>query len=347
MKVLLTGGAGYLGSVLIPKLIARGHSLRILDVGYFGVGHLRPFQQSFELIREDIRQVSDKAFRAKVFDGIDCVIHLAALSNDPSADLDPELTEEVNARTTRLLAEAAKERKAKFIFSSSCSIYGAAGDGETDEDGHQEPQTTYAVSKVKAEKALLELVDSSWRPVILRNGTMYGYSPRMRFDVVVNIFSLYSALYNEIKVFGNGMQWRPFVHVSDCARAFVFFAEKPSCSQMCYNIGHENLRVVDIRDIFVKMNPRLKVVNVKLEKEDLRDYRVSTARMRREGFETRVSVPVGAEELVDSIITGAIPDPESIFYSNAKWMKELGRLGAKDPRAAGHLTERMRATPPA
>ena len=341
MNILVTGGAGYLGTVLIPKLLARGHRVRVIDLGYFGLGHLRSLRPPIELIREDIRRVgSDARFLQNLLDGCDCVIHLAAISNDPSAELNPELTEEVNFRTTQILAEAARARGIKFLFSSSCSVYGEA-EGEMDEEGIVDPLTTYAASKIKAERVLEELTDATWSPVILRNGTLFGYCPRMRFDLVVNIFSLYSTLYNEIKIFGDGQHWRPFLHISDCARAFVYFAEKPEHNYRCYNIAHENRRVIDLAVIFRRINPRLRVVHLELQDLDRRDYRVSVQRVREEGFETRIDVEMGAEEMVDAIVSGLIPDPESIYYRNAKWLNELTQLGTKDHREIIDLMETL------
>lgn len=341
MTVLVTGGAGYLGSIVVAKLLTRGHRVRVLDIGYFGVGHLRLFRPPVELIREDIHRIaSDRAFLNELLEGVDCIIHLAAISNDPSAELKPGLTEEVNFHATEVLAEAACARRVRLLFSSSCSVYGEA-EGETDEDGLVNPLTVYAVSKVKAEEALKELADEEWTPVILRNGTLFGYSPRMRFDLVVNIFSLYSTLYNEIRVFGDGQQWRPFLHVSDCARAFVHFAELARPRYLCYNIAHENLRVVDLAEVFRRINPHLKVQHVELPDADRRDYRVSTARMRADGFTPRVSIEQGAEEMVDAITSGLIPDPESIYYRNAKWLGELTRLESKEHKEIVSLMEML------
>lgn len=341
MNILVTGGAGYLGSVLIPKLLARGHRVRVLDVGYFGVGHLRSLRPPVELIREDIRRVSsDHQFLQDLLDGCDCIIHLAAISNDPSAELNPELTEEVNFRATAILAEAARAKRIKFLFSSSCSVYGEA-EGEIEEEGIVNPLTTYAVSKVKAERMLEGLADATWSPVILRNGTLFGYSPRMRFDLVVNIFSLYSALYNEIKIFGDGKQWRPFLHVGDCARAFVYFAEKPKHRYLCYNIAHENLRIVDLAEVFRRINPHLQITHLETADQDRRNYRVSTRRMREEGFQTRIGIDLGAEEMIEAIVSGLIPDPESIYYRNAKWLKELTQIGSKGHRDIVGLMETL------
>ena len=347
MKILVTGGAGYLGAVLLPKLLARHHQIRVIDAGYFGIGHLRGLQPSIELIREDIRRVvSDEKFRNQLLEGCECVIQLAALSNDPSADLNPQLAVEINTDATVALAKSARERKLKFLFSSSCSIYGGTSD-EIDENGSQDPLTTYAISKAKAEEELLALCTDNWSPVILRNGTLFGYSAKMRFDLVVNIFSLYSVLHNQIKVFGEGLQWRPFLHVGDCARAFVFFAEKKNYRHICYNVAHENMRVVDVVRIFQQVNPSLQVEHIHTLNEDHRDYRVTTNRLRQEGFSTRIGVDIGSEEITEAIVAGLIPDPESIYYQNAKWLRELSLKMGKSlpwpksyPFGAAHETDK-------
>jgi nucleoside-diphosphate-sugar epimerase len=322
-------------------LLARGHQVRVVDVGYFGLGHLRALRPAVEVLRRDLRElIADPAVCQTLLNECDCVIHLAAISNDPSAELNPELTESVNFHTTQILARAARDRGIRFLFSSSCSVYGAA-EGDITENGIVSPLTTYAVSKVKAEQELHALTDASWSPVILRNGTLFGYSPRMRFDLVVNIFSLHSALYNELKIFGDGQQWRPFLHVNDCARAFVFFAEQPSLPYRCYNIAHENSRVTDVAAVFQCLNPSLRVTHLALPEADQRDYRVSTRRMQDTGFRTRVDIGMGAEEMIDAIVSGVIPDPESIYYRNAKWLKELTQIGSKDHREVVSLMETL------
>ncbi len=333
MNILVTGGAGYLGSVLIPKLLVRGHKVRTLDIGYFGVEHIRAMRPAVEILRDDIRAVlADPVATEALLKGIDVVIHLAAISNDPSAELNPRLTEEVNFEATRDLAVACKARGIRFIFSSSCSVYGEAP-GEVSEDGQTNPLTAYAKSKVDSDKFLLGLADANWRPAILRNGTLYGFSPRMRFDLVINIFSYCSTLYNEVRVFGDGQQWRPFLHVADCARAFIHFAENPNHKHTICNIAHENFRVVDLVEIFQRINPACQPVYVKLENPDLRNYHVSVARMKDEGITPTVKVQAGAEEIIEAIVTGRIADPEAVYYRNAKWLKELSELGNRDHRS--------------
>ncbi|MGH7470074.1 MAG: NAD-dependent epimerase/dehydratase family protein [Longimicrobiales bacterium] len=345
MNILVTGGAGYLGSVIVPKLLVRRHRVRVLDVGYFGIGHLRACQPPPEILRDDVRRVStDPAFCAALLDGMDCVIHLAAVSNDPSAELQPELTAEVNLAATQALAEAARARGCRFLFSSSCSVYGSAA-GLLDEDGRTQPLTVYALSKIKAEEYLESMACADWRPVILRNGTLFGYSPRMRFDLVANIFSLHSTLYDEIRIFGSGQHWRPFLHVQDCARAFLHFAELAAPSYLRYNIAHENLRVIDLAQRFAQLNPRLRVEYTALPEPDARDYRVSTTRAAADGFVPRVDVMTGAEEMCAAIVSGVIPDPESVFYRNAKWLSELTQIGGKNHRDLVGLMETMARIP--
>jgi nucleoside-diphosphate-sugar epimerase len=338
MNILVTGGGGYLGSVLVPKLVVRGHRVRVVDIGYFGLGHLKGLQPVVEVIREDLRRCDQPMFLERLLENIDCVIHLAAISNDPSAELNPELTDEVNFRMTLRLAEAAKNRDLRFVFSSSCSVYGEAPN-ELDEAGDVNPLTVYAVSKVKAEGELARLADDKWHPVILRNGTLFGYSSRMRFDLVVNIFSLYSTLYNQIRIFGDGLQWRPFLHVADCARAFIFFAEHERPRHTFYNVAHENLRVVDLARIFSALRPDIDIAHVPSQDLDFRNYCVSTARLMSEGFETRIGVRDGAEQMMEAIVAGQVPDPESVFYRNAKWLKELTQIGTRDHRQVIELME--------
>src|SRR5207253_8259476 len=152
------------------------------------------------------------------------------------------LTNQINFKATQALAESAKKGNIRFLFSSSCSIYGEAP-GEVDEEGPVKPLTVYAKSKVDSEQLLTSIATPNWRPVILRNGTLFGYSPRMRFDLVANIFALQAALHREISIFGDGQQWRPFLHVSDCARAFTYFAEQSDQRHLMYNIAHENRRL--------------------------------------------------------------------------------------------------------
>ena len=294
MKILVTGGAGYLGTVLLPKLLARGHRVRTIDTGYFGLGHLKGITPAPEIIRDDIRKIlSGPEYGEKLLEGIDCVIHLAAMSNDPAAELDPKYTEQLNTQVTAELAKQAKGAGLRFLFASSCSVYGGQGT-LLDENSELGPLTVYAVSKAKAEKEILKLESDAWKPTILRFGTLFGYSARMRFDLVVNVFSLFSVLKHSIKVFGSGKHWRPYLHVKDCANVLTYFAEKANAQHRIYNVSHVNLRVSDLASIFKTLIPQLNVVEVPDDGGDARNYRVSNERLKKEGVTTRYDIETGA-----------------------------------------------------
>jgi nucleoside-diphosphate-sugar epimerase len=341
MRVLVTGGGGYLGSVLVPRLVARGHDVRVVDIGYFGLEHLLRTSRSVEVLRDDVRSLTQDPVRlAAALDGVGCIVHLAAISNDPSAELDPQLTEEVNHDATARLAEAARAAHVRLLFSSSCSVYGS-GTTELEEDAEPAPLSVYAATKLRAERTLGQLADSGWRPVVLRNGTLFGWSSRMRFDLVVNIFSLHCALYGQLVVFGPGDHWRPFLHVRDAARALVFFVERDEYGHSCYNVAHENRTVQEVADAFRRVSPQVDIVHIDSEDADTRDYRVSVKRLQAEGFSTRIDIETGGEEMVDAIVSGAIADPESLYYRNAKWLSELSRIGSPDHRAVAQMIEAM------
>jgi nucleoside-diphosphate-sugar epimerase len=167
----------------------------------------------------------------------------------------------------------------------------------------------------------------------------------MRFDLVVNIFSLHSTLYNEIRIFGSGEHWRPFLHVADCARAFIHFAELARPKELRYNIANQNLRVVDVARLFTRLNPALRVSHADLPQDDLRDYRVDTRRAEGDGFFPHLSIEEGAEQVCEAIVSGAIPDPESLFYRNAKWLSELTQIGGKNHRDLVGLMETIARMP--
>lgn len=318
MRVLVTGGAGYLGSRVVPRLLLRGHDVRIVDSGPAHIGQL-PANRHVEVLSEDLRNLSgDDSLAKKLLDGCDCAIHLAAVSSDSRAEKDPVLTEEVNVAATVALAQEARQRGARFLFSSTCALYGNTG-GELDESSPTEPLSGYSASKLRAEAALLDLASEVWSPVILRNGTLFGYSPRMRFDLVVNIFCLNAMRRHEIKVFGSGSQWRPFLHVDDCARAFVFFAERLRPFHAFYNVSHGNYTVKEVAQMFADLLPDLEVSFAPVEVDDDRDYRVSTRRLEAEGFLTKVGVSEGAEELMQAIVMGLVTDPEADFRRLPKW----------------------------
>lgn len=327
MRILVTGGAGYLGSVLVPRLLVRGHQVRVLDMGYFGTSHVLATGR-VDLIQDDVRKIdSDKALRDAAFGGCAGVIHLASLSNDPSAELDADLTHQVNHLATVAIGAAARERRLPFVFSSSCAVYGMV-DGVSAEDDGYNPLTAYAASKARAEQDLVTMATDDWRPVVLRCGTLFGMSPRMRFDLVVNAFAQQSWERNRIQIQDGGLQWRPYLHVGDCARAMVFFIEKGRGDHLIYNVAHSNSRVVDVAECARAINPMLGVQYVGEPNRDKRDYRVTTARLNAEGFTATTDVMRGMEEVSDAMSRGWIVRA-TMKHFTADWMKRIlasGRL---------------------
>jgi nucleoside-diphosphate-sugar epimerase len=323
MKILVTGGAGYLGSVLVPDLLARGHDVRVVDIGYFGLASLLNLNAPVDIVQADLRNImTDREFRRTLLSDRECVIHLAAISNDDSAAAQPKLTEEINFGATVVLAKAARDQGIRFIFSSSCSVYGR-GDGYLSEEETVNPLTWYAASKANSERKLFEMATRDWRPIVLRSGTLFGRSPRMRFDLVVNLFARDSALRGEICIVGSGEQWRPYLSVGDCARAFVHFAESDAARHACYNLCAENLRVCDVASIFARLNPAIRIRRVESIDQDRRDYKVDTLRMYSAGLLPLFDVESGAEEMAKALGSGLIPEPDSDIYQNARWARML------------------------
>src|SRR5919198_4387605 len=209
--ILVAGGAGYIGSVLIPRLLVRGYKVRLLDRLYFGDEALAGFRERIELVVADVRDIPDEAL-----DGIDGVINLSGLSNDPTAEFDPEANWQMNAIATETLGRMCVERGIeRFVFASSCSLYDGLPPGMHDETAPIQPRAAYATSKRYGEEALLRLVGEGLTPVLLRNGTVYGWSPRMRYDLVVNTFVKDALVNEQLQLHGGGWMWRPLVGLED------------------------------------------------------------------------------------------------------------------------------------
>jgi nucleoside-diphosphate-sugar epimerase len=276
MRVLITGHQGYIGTVLVPRLLEAGHDVTGLDTGLFDPCVLGPEPAHVPALRMDVRDV-----RAEHCRGYDAVIHLAALSNDPLGNLDPELTYDINYRSTVALARAARAAGVRrFLFSSSCSLYGAGLNwGPLTEDAAMAPVTPYGESKILAERALLELATDDFSPVFLRNATAYGFSPRLRGDLVVNDLVASALLSGEVRLLSDGMAWRPLVHVADIAAAFVALLEVRSerVHGKAYNIGQtaENYRIIDVARIVQHAVPGSEIIIASRASTDKRDYRVS------------------------------------------------------------------------
>jgi nucleoside-diphosphate-sugar epimerase len=281
MRVLVTGHNGYIGPAVVAALQDAAHDVVGLDSDLFdgcGLGEQLPI---IPAMRMDIRDV-----RATDLAGFDAIVHLAALSNDPLGDLDPELTFEINHRASVRLAELAKAAGVqRFLFSSSCSLYGAAGDEMLTEEAAFNPVTAYASSKVRVEQDVARLADREFSPTFLRNATAYGVSPRLRGDLVVN--DLVGAAYTtgEILMKSDGTPWRPLVHIQDIARAFVsmLHAERHLVHKQAFNVGgtEENYQIRDVAEMVRQEVPGSRITYVPGAGPDLRCYRVDFGKLAR------------------------------------------------------------------
>ncbi len=301
MRVLVTGHEGYIGAVMVPWLRARGHEVVGLDVGLFAGCDLGPPPPSITARAFDLRDVTPAALEE--LGPLDAVVHLAALSNDPLGELDPALTHAINHEGTIALARAAKHRGiGRFLFASSCSLYGA-GEGLLGESAPMRPLTAYARSKVASEAALRELADASFCPVFLRNATAYGVSPRLRLDVVLNNLVGWATTSGRVRLLSDGLAWRPLVHVEDIAAAFAAALEAPleRVRAEAFNVGipGENFRIRELAELVREVVPGCEVEYAPGGGTDHHDYRVDFDKAHRAlpGFAPRWTARSGAEQL--------------------------------------------------
>ena len=304
MRVLVTGHEGYLGSVLVPRLAAAGHEVIGLDTGLFADCTLGPAPEPVPTLRVDLRDVTTEHLREVA---PDAVMHLGALCNDPLGDLDPELTYDVNHRATVGLARAAKAAGVpRFLFSSSCSLYGAGtDDSPLDENAAFAPLTPYGESKIRSEQDLVTLADDDFSPVFLRNATAYGFSPRLRGDLVVNDLVGNALLTGEVRLRSNGMAWRPLVHADDIASAFLALLEAPreTVHARAFNVGDsaENYLIRNVAELVQEIVGGT-VTFAEGAGADARNYRVSCDRIAREvpAFHPQWTLRKGIEQLAEA-----------------------------------------------
>jgi nucleoside-diphosphate-sugar epimerase len=299
MRILLTGHKGYIGTVMVPMLLGAGHEVVGLDSDLFRQCTFRPGIHDIPELRLDLRDA-----QASHLGGFDAVVHLGALSNDPLGDLNPDITYDINHAASVRLAQLAKEAGvARFVYSSSCSSYGQAGDDLVDETAELRPITAYAISKVRVEQDVAKLADDRFSPTFLRNATAYGVSPRLRFDLVLNNLVAWAYAQGRVHIKSDGTPWRPIVHIEDISRAFlaVLGAPRETVHNQGLNVGQteENYRIRELAEIVREVVPGSRIEYAEGGGPDPRCYRVSFGKIQRllPEFKPEWNARRGAEEL--------------------------------------------------
>lgn len=350
-RVLVVGGGGYIGVVLCEQLLELGYDVRVLDRLYFGYAGLWGIQDRAEVVVGDMRSV-DPA----VLDAVDAVVNLGGLSSDPTAEYNPEATYKINTLATRDMAVACKERGIqRYVFASSCSVYdkGVLDDDANllqTEESELAPTATYAKSKYDAERYLIDLADEDFCPVMLRKGTVYGFSPRMRYDLVVNTFVKDAFSNGVLNLHMGGEMWRPLLEIRDAARAYIACVEAPADKVRgeIFNVVNQNFRISEVGlrvrealrpfDVDVDLKPTYGISGV-------RNYRVSGDKIGRVlGFQPSISIEDSVTDLVTQMRRHDYTDFANPRYYNIQWMtlleeatgpaKVAGRSLFDDPAAA-------------
>ena len=299
MKVVVTGTGGYIGVEMVPALLAAGHEVIGLDTGLFDECDFMAPPEKIPVLNVDLRDVNPDHFK-----GVDAVIHLAALSNDPLGDLNPNITYDINLHASVRLAKAAKEAGVRrFLFSSSCSLYGAGGEGYLNESAAFFPQTAYGESKVKVEQELNGLASSNFHPVYLRNATAYGVSRRLRADIVVNNLVGVALTTGKVLLQSDGTPWRPLVHIKDINSAFLACLTAPTdvIHNLAFNVGRtaENFQIRQVANMVAEVVPNCEVSFAAGASADSRNYRVDFKRIETQlpGYNPQWTLRQGIEEL--------------------------------------------------
>jgi nucleoside-diphosphate-sugar epimerase len=346
--VLVVGGAGYIGSILVRKLLARGYRVRVLDSLVYGDSAIAALEghSHFEFLRGDCRNIRDVVC---AMTDVEAVVHLAAIVGDPACDCDHKTAREINYAATRMMIEIAKgKRVGRFVFASSCSVYGAS-EQVMDENSEVSPISLYAETKVDSETALLSAATGDFHPTILRFSTIFGLSPRPRFDLVVNLLAA-KALQEKLVTIYNGEQWRPFLHVADAAEAVIRVLEAPVeiVGGQIYNVGDDRLNytLTGVARKILEVFPGTTIEQI--ANSDRRSYRVSFDKIRAHiGFSCSTMLEEGVRELKAAFEQGLISDYRSPLYSNVKFLQKYGcplqedEIGARVMAALAQKTYRQ------
>jgi len=337
--ILVAGGAGYIGCVLVPRLLDRGYSVRVVDRLYYGADAMASFSERVDLVVADVRDLPGDAL-----DGVDGVINLSGLSNDPTAEYDPEANWQMNALATETLGQQCVERGiARYVFASSCSLYDGLPPGMHDESAEVQPRAAYATAKRYGEQALLRLADKGLSPVILRNGTVYGWSPRMRFDLVVNTFVKDALLNGTLHLHGGGWMWRPLVDVRDVADAMITAFEAPDelARGEIFNVVHSNYQIRELAMLVagsVQLTGRAVTLEETADPTLARDYECANAKLSTTlGFRPKRSVLEAVGDLLErlgEVDKSFLTDPR---HYNIRWLELMRELKPSLDRFASVL----------
>jgi nucleoside-diphosphate-sugar epimerase len=310
VKILITGGCGFTGSVLTQEMLNDGHEITVIDTQWFG-NYLQP-HENLNVIKADVRDISSIPL-----EGVEAIIHLANIANDPGVELNPTLSWEVNVLASQQLVDrAVRAGVSHFVFASSGSVYGVKDDPQVTEDLELVPISAYNKTKMVAERVLLSYLDEMQIHCI-RPATVCGYSPRMRLDVSVNMLAMQALMNGKMTVFG-GDQTRPNIHISDMVNVYRHFLEKPNLPSGCYNAGFENISILEIAQKVALKVPAEIVVSAS---NDPRSYRQNSDKLLNTGFIKQFSVADAINDVVSKVKSGELVDNDQ--YYTVRWMKHL------------------------